>query len=73
MDIVGSASAALPLIEALIDEVLVPGAELVDQFGVQRVALDHLADAGLLGTTLATPEQRELSELIARAEQARRS
>lgn len=68
MDIVGSASAALPQIEALIDEVLVPGAELVDQFGVQRVALDHLADAGLLGTTLATPEQRELSELIARAD-----
>ena len=68
MDIVGSASAALPQIEALIDEVLVPGAEFVDQFGVQRVALDHLADAGLLGTTLATPDQRELSELIARAD-----
>ena len=68
MDIVGSASAALPQIEALVDEVLVPGAELVDQFGVQRVALDHLADAGLLGTPLATPEQRELSELIARAD-----
>ena len=68
MDIVGSASAALPQIEALIDEVLVPGAELVDQHGVQRVALDHLADAGLLGSPLASPEQRELSELIARAD-----
>ena len=68
MDIVGSASGALPQIEALIDEVLVPGAELVDEFGVQRVALDHLADAGLLGAPLATPEQRELSELIARAD-----
>ena len=68
MDIVGSASAALPHIEALIDQVLVPGAELVDQQGVQRVALDCLADAGLLGTPLAVPEQRELSELIARAD-----
>lgn len=68
MDIVGSAGAALPQIEALLDEVLVPGAELVDQHGVQRVALDHLADAGLLGTPLATWEQRELSELIARAD-----
>ncbi len=68
MDIVGSASAPLPQIEALIDEVLVPGAEVVDQFGVQRVALDHLADAGLVGTPLPTAEQRELSELIARAD-----
>ncbi len=68
MDIVGSASAALPHIEALIDQVLVPGAELVDQQGVQRVALDRLADAGLLGMPLAVPEQRELSELIARAD-----
>jgi alkylation response protein AidB-like acyl-CoA dehydrogenase len=58
----------LPHVEALIDEVLVPGAELVDKHGVQRVALDHLADAGLLGTPLPTQEQRELSELIARAD-----
>ena len=68
MDIVGSASTPLPQVEALIDEVLVPGAELVDQHGVQRVALDHLAAAGLLGTPLATQAQRELSELIARAD-----
>ena len=34
--------------QALFDGAVVPGAELVDQFGVQRVALDHLADAGLL-------------------------
>jgi alkylation response protein AidB-like acyl-CoA dehydrogenase len=35
---------------------------------VQRVALDHLADAGLLGTPLPIEEQRELAELIARAD-----
>lgn len=68
MDIVGSASVELPHIAALIDEVLLPGAELVDIRGVQRVALDHLADAGLLGTPLATDEQREVVELIARAD-----
>lgn len=68
VDIVGSASAELPHIEALIDEVLVPGADHVDQHGVQRVALDHLADAGLLGSPLPVAEQRELSELIARAD-----
>ena len=68
MDIVGSASAELPHIAALIDEVLVPGADSIDELGVQRVALDHLADAGLLGTALPTNEQRELAELIARAD-----
>ena len=68
MDIVGSASTPLPHVEALIDEVLVPGAELVDQHGVQRLALDRLASAGLVGTPLPTPEQRELTELIARAD-----
>jgi alkylation response protein AidB-like acyl-CoA dehydrogenase len=68
VDIVGSASAELPQVAALIDEVLVPGANSVDERGVQRVALDHLADAGLLGASLPTPEQRELSELIARAD-----
>ena len=68
MDIVGSASAELPQVAALIDEVLVPGSDSVDEHGVQRVALDHLADAGLLGTPLGTPEQRELAELIARAD-----
>jgi len=68
VDIVGSASAALPQVEALIDEVLVPAANDVDERGVQRVALDHLADAGLLGTPLPVAEQRELAELIARAD-----
>jgi alkylation response protein AidB-like acyl-CoA dehydrogenase len=68
VDIVGSASTELPHVAALIDDVLVPGAESVDDVGVQRVALDHLADAGLLGTPLTAHEQRELAELIARAD-----
>ncbi|MGI9135896.1 MAG: hypothetical protein ACR2JS_02400 [Candidatus Nanopelagicales bacterium] len=68
MDIVGSASTELPHIAALIDDVLVPGADFVDDVGVARVALDHLADAGLLGTPLVAQEQRELTELIARAD-----
>jgi alkylation response protein AidB-like acyl-CoA dehydrogenase len=68
VDIVGSASAELPHVAALIDEVLAPAANHVDRHGVQRVALDHLADAGLLGTALPIPEQRELAELIARTD-----
>jgi len=68
VDIVGSASAELPQVAALIDDVLVPAANSVDERGVQRVALDHLADAGLLGTALPAAEQRELAELIARAD-----
>ena len=42
-----------------------PLAATADAGGVQRSTLDALASAGLLGSPLPLPEQRELAELIA--------
>lgn len=58
----------MPHVEALIAESIAPAAATVDVDGVQRVHLDYLADAGLLGTALPPFEQREVAELIAMAD-----
>lgn len=50
---------------AVIADVIAAHAEDVDSQGVRRAALDSLAAAGLLGTALPAPDQRELTEVLA--------
>ena len=68
MDPVGANTRELVEAGRLIDQVIAPAAERVDADGVQRSTLDALAAAGLLGTALPPPDQRELAELIAAAD-----
>lgn len=68
MDIVGPASAPLP---ADAERPLAQIAEMAattDRLGVPRTTIDALAGAGLLGTALAAPQQRELAERLAMAD-----
>ena len=64
----GADGEELPDAAAVISTALAPGAELVDEEGVQRSAIDALAEAGLLGAPLERGAQRELSELISAAD-----
>ena len=68
VDLVGADAEELPDAAAVIATVIAPGAEFVDQGGVQRAAIDALAEAGLLGTPLERGAQRELAELISAAD-----
>ena len=51
--------------KAQIAEFVAPFANDADAHGVRRSTIDQLAGAGLLGTPMATSENRELIELIA--------
>ena len=68
VDLVGADAEELPDAAAVISTAIAPGAELVDQGGVQRAAIDALATAGFLGTPLERAAQRELAELISAAD-----
>ena len=58
----------MPQAELVIAEHIAPFAEEVDTHGVRRSAIDALAAAGLLGSALSGPEQREVAELLSRAD-----
>lgn len=68
MDIVGPESAALPAQAEVLLSGIAEKAARTDIEGVPRSVIDDLAAAGLLGTALPVPQQRELAERIAMAD-----
>ena len=68
MDVIGPDREPVPGATAVIDEVIAPIANDIDELGVPRSSIDALAAAGLLGSPLPTPHQRELGERIAMAD-----
>jgi alkylation response protein AidB-like acyl-CoA dehydrogenase len=68
MDVIGPDREPVPSASAVIDEVIAPLANDIDEIGVPRSSIDALAAAGLLGSPLPTPQQRELGERLAMAD-----
>ena len=68
MDLVGPSSGVEAVLPTALADRLARDAEAVDVSGVARLMIDDLAQAGLLGTALPAPQQRELAESIAMAD-----
>ena len=68
MDVVGPDRSTVPAARQIVDDVILPLAERIDEIGVPRSSIDALAAAGFLGTPLPAAEQREVGELIAMAD-----
>lgn len=68
MDVIGPDRDAAPAAATVIDEVIAPLANDIDEIGVPRSSIDALAAAGLLGSPLPIAQQREVGERIAMAD-----